>query len=479
MLGGIFVRRVLALILCAVFVISAAVTGCGKTQKTDTVKEKQEQTKVPSISASPTSAVELDDTSVDTIVVYTQTNAVKEMLEEYKKLTPDFKYDFQFVGSSIADVSNDELLGEPLKNGSQTAPDIYCLFNQYECLKFSKGEYADYACAYEDLGLDVNTLLKQGAIEQFTVDLGTRNDGKLVGLGIDGSSGVFMYRRSIAKAVWDTDDPEIIAQKIGGSWKNFLVAAKELKEKGYYALSSGEELWRPMSASASSPWLVNGTLTIDPKRADYFDLLKTMKDSGFTEGKRKVDYDWNAIMEGKDSKKVFGYFVEAPAVEYYATISKNAKDNGTYGDWGVCEPTSGFNTAMNMIFVKKDCKVKKAVGEVIKWMTLDYTGKGLQYLMASRQLPSSGDNPLVVTSSIVMDTVDGTMDFLGGQNIYDVCKKLAGFSEGKVISEYDYMIDYYFGEEAWAYAYGKKSRDNAIEDFKKNVATFLKEKNIE
>lgn len=47
---------------------------------------------------------------------------------------------------------------------------------------------------------------------------------------------MFVYRLSVAKAVWGTDDPDFIKAKIGGgtgSWENYLSAAEELKKKGY------------------------------------------------------------------------------------------------------------------------------------------------------------------------------------------------------------------------------------------------------
>ena len=87
---------------------------------------------------------------------------------------------------------------------------------------------------YKDLGIDVDKLLKEAEIAPYTVDIGTNPDGELVGLGYQATGGAFIYRRSIAKDVWGTDDPAVIKDKIGPGWDKFFEAAAELKAKGLW-----------------------------------------------------------------------------------------------------------------------------------------------------------------------------------------------------------------------------------------------------
>ena len=42
------------------------------------------------------------------------------------------------------------------------------------------------------------------------------SDGKIVALGYQATGGAFIYRRSIAKDVWGSDDPATVKAKIGG-----------------------------------------------------------------------------------------------------------------------------------------------------------------------------------------------------------------------------------------------------------------------
>ena len=59
---------------------------------------------------------------------------------------------------------------------------------------------------YEDLGLDADGKIKSSEIAQYAVDIGTNTDGKVVALGYQATGGAFIYRRSIARDTWGTDD---------------------------------------------------------------------------------------------------------------------------------------------------------------------------------------------------------------------------------------------------------------------------------
>jgi len=110
-----------------------------------------------------------------------------------------------------------------------------------------------YAAPYRDLGIDVDTLLKEADIYQHVIDMGSNADGQVVALGYRGTGGAFIYRRSIAKSVWGTDDPEIIKYKIGPGWDKFLMAAEEIKAAGYFIVSGYDDICEPMMASADNP----------------------------------------------------------------------------------------------------------------------------------------------------------------------------------------------------------------------------------
>jgi hypothetical protein len=76
---------------------------------------------------------------------------------------------------------------------------------------------------------------------------------------------------SLAKATWGTDDPAEIAKKIGPGWDQFFAAAAELKAKGYGIVSGDGDIWHAVDNSSEKGWIVDGKLTIDPKREAFLD----------------------------------------------------------------------------------------------------------------------------------------------------------------------------------------------------------------
>ncbi len=439
-------KRFIAVQLCCLFGMSVMLSGCGTTP---------DPTQVP--------PAVTNDPNVTTIKIYAEAYSCMEYFEKFKESHPDFPYEFEAAGSDLIDVISEYDLADRLVNGTGVVPDI-CILYADNAYSFEQGEYAQYICSYEDLGIDVDTLVKEAGVEQCYVDIGTRKDGKLVGLGYTGATGAFAYRRSIAKEVWGTDDPAVIGQKIGGSWNNFLSAAEELKKKGYSIVSGVEDLWWAVNGSADTPWRVNGNVNIDPKREQYMDLAKTIRDNQCENGTKMWSDEWFLDMQDNGPRKVFGFFGAIGHINYTFTdyCGGEKVGEGTYGDWAVCEPPCHYNLPGNIVFVNKDCKVKEAVGEVVKWMTLDTSTTGFQYM-------TDHDKGEGVSLHTLMNKIDGTNDFLGGQNIYDVYGKEASKSGGKYFAGYECDIEARWKEEVEKYIDGNKTREQAIEDFKAEI----------
>ncbi len=117
-------------------------------------------------------------------------------------------------------------------NGGDWIPDIFMAESSW-IYKYTKGEYRQYVLPYEELGINVDELLRKAEIPQYAIDWGTNSEGGLVGLGWQSTGSAFIYRRSIALDVWGTDDPAEIGREIGPGWNQFFAAAEKLKLKGY------------------------------------------------------------------------------------------------------------------------------------------------------------------------------------------------------------------------------------------------------
>jgi hypothetical protein len=283
-----------------------------------------------------------------------------------------------------------------------------------------------------------------------------------------------MYRRSIAKDVWGTDDPEEIGAIIGsgtGKWDDFFEAAEELKEKGYAIVSGDGDIWHAVENSSDTGWIVDGKLNIDPARENFLDLSMMLKEKGYSNDTQDWQDAWFADMKGEGSKGVFGFFGPAWLINY--TLAKNSggekPGEGTYGDWAVCESPIGFFWGGTWILANKNSDKLEALGEIIEWITLDTTEDGLQYKWANGTLFGEGGTKDAVASNVVMDASDGSLDFLAGQNMFEVFVPANDFANGTNLTQYDESINTYWRDQVRAYTSGSKTREQAIEDFKQLV----------
>ena len=406
------------------------------------------------------------------INLWSFTDEVPKMVNRYKELHPDFAYDFNTTIIATTEGAYQPALDQALSGGGGTqVPDMYCAESAF-VLKYSQGDASDYAAAYKELGIDADNLLSAAQIAPYASDIGTRpSDGQLVALPYQATGGAFIYRRSLAKDTWGTDDPTAVKDKIGPGWNKFMQAAAELKAKGYAIVSGDGDVWHPLENNSEKGWIVDGKLYIDPGREMFLDIAKQLKDNAYMNDTVDWQDPWFADMKDAGPQKVFGYFGPAWLINY--VMAGNCGD--TSGDWAVCEPPTGFSWGGTWVFanVNGNPEVRDAVAEIIQWITLDTSEEGLQYFWANGTLNGPGGTKDTVASGVVMSKSDGTLDFLGGQNMFDVFVPAGETATGKNKTQYDETINIYFRDQVRMYTSGEKTRDQAIADFKQMVADNL------
>lgn len=416
-----------------------------------------------------------DNSGKTVLNVWSFTDEVPSMIEKYLEMNPEFgeKYAINTTIIATTDGAYQPALDQALTSGGKDAPDIYCAEAAF-VLKYAQGDAAHFAAPYSDLGIDVDNALKDAAIAQYTVDIGS-NNGNVVALGYQATGGAFIYRRSIARDTFGTDDPDKIAALIGPGWDKFYEAAATLKEKGYGIVSGDGDIWHAVENSSDAGWIVDGALNIDPKREAFLDLSKDLISNGYCNDTQDWQDAWFADMKGEGAKEVFGFFGPAWLINY--TLAPNcggdAVGKGTYGDWGVCVPPIGFFWGGTWVMGAQSSEHKEAVGEIIKWITLDTSEKGLQYMWANGTLNGEGGTKDAVASGKVMEKSDGKLDFLGGQNMFDVFIPANQHANGKNLTQYDESINLYWRDQVRQYTSGEKSREDALAAFKQQVADNL------
>ena len=407
-----------------------------------------------------------------TLRVMSFTDEVPKMINRYFELHPEeaAKYEVETTIIATTDGLYQPALDEALASGGSTAPDIYCAEAAF-VLKYAQGDASEYAATYKSLGIDVDNLIKKADIAQYTIDIGSRN-GELVGLGYQATGGAFIYNRSVAKEAFGSDDPAVVAEKIGAgtqSWDKFFEAAAELKAKGFAIVSGDGDIWHAVENSSDKGWIVDGKLYIDPKREAFLDLSKKLKDNDYHNDTQDWQEGWYADMKEAGAKKVLGFYGPAWLINY--VMGGNSGD--TYGDWGVCASNVGFFWGGTWVLANKDTKNADIVGKIIEWITLDSSETGLQYFWANGTLYGEGGTKDTVASGTVMSKSNGDLDFLAGQNMFEAFVPANQYANGKNLTQYDETINTYWRDQVRQYTAGAKTREQAIADFKTQVAENL------
>lgn len=451
-------KKLISLMLVLLMVLALVACGSSETPKSDS--------STPGGSSTPASG-----SGKKTVLnVWSFTDEVPKMVEKYLELNPDFaeKYEIKTTIIATTDGAYQPALDQALASGGADAPDIFAAEAAF-VLKYTQGDAAKFSAPYKDLGIDVTNQIKEAQIAQYTVDIGTNPSGDVVGLGYQATGGAFIYRRSIAKDVWGTDEPAEITKKIGPGWDKFFEAAEQLKAKGYGIVSGDGDPWHAVENSSDKSWVVDGKLTVDPKREAFLDLSKRLKDNDYHNDTQDWQDAWFADMKDAGAKKVLGYFGPAWMINY--VIAGNSGD--TFGDWGVCEAPVGFFWGGTWVLGAQSSQNKEAVGKIIEWITLDTSEQGLQYMWANGTLNGPGGTKDTVASGKVMSMSNGELEFLAGQNMFDIFIPANQFANGKNLTQYDETINRFWRDQVRAYTAGEKSREAALKDFKQMVADNL------
>jgi Leucine-rich repeat (LRR) protein len=452
----LFAASILLIAVMAVIFVQTRKAGIQK-QKEESVTDQSAVTVAPEDETA-------DNTKGDgtrIITVYSVDRELREILNQYAKEHWDFPYtinfyadDIVYSSTDIINISSDMLVNDP------TALDMYIV--PINASYFIKGELSEYASTYRELGIDIDADLKKADIPQYAIDYGTNAEGEIVALPYLSTVSVFAYRRSVAKEVWGTDDPNEINRILGGgteNWEAFKQAALTLKEHGYYIVPGFKDIfWPGLSGARGSDGEIN------PKWDEYMEVSKYLYDNGCIKDTETWTEQWYKDLEGKGDK-IFGYVSFTDYFQYM-----NAGD--TSGDWAICmTPCITVGDSYTGPLVNKNSPNKDILGPFIEWLTLDGSENGLQYQLSTGTFQQ--DLKLSVMSGAVLQSADSSREFLGGQNINPlVYEELSKVSNMNGLTDNMNNNNVYYWEEAIkAYLWGGKDKDTAIKEFNAATAT--------
>ncbi len=265
-------------------------------------------------------------------------------------------------------------------------------------------------------------------------------DGKLKGAAWQVAPGGFVYRRSIAKEVLGTDDPEKV-QKYLSSWSKFETTAEKMKKKGYYMVSNTDVMSKPFFYNEADRFVSGNELKLSDNMRDWLAISKRFYDKGYCTGSATWSYDW--CMEQDVGSKVFGFFYSTWGVDFSLPANSLAYDyntgeysgEGLYGDWALVEGPENYTWGGSYIAVAAKSDNKALAADVIRKLCCDYK------TMLKMAQSDSGIYPNNKKVMEKMAEKGIKNDFLGGQNSWAV---FADIAKGCRIKEGISLYDSYF-----------------------------------
>lgn len=353
-------------------------------------------------------------------------------------------------------------LDDALKAQSSAADDdkvdIFLIEADY-ALKYTA---SPYAMNIKDVGLTDADLSDQ---YKYTQEIVTFN-GELKGVTWQATPGLFAYRRSIANEVLGTDDPNEV-QKAVADWDKFDETAAKMKEAGYYMLAGFDDSYRTFSNNVSTPWVVDGVLTVDPMIMKWVDQTKEYTDKGYNNKTKLWQPEWSA--EQGPNGKTFGFFYSTWGINFTLlgnslAVSvddggKKEKGNGIFGDYGVCEGPAPYYWGGTWICAATGTDNVSLVRDIMKRLTCDAnTLKQITLDVEDYTNSISGMN------AIANDASYGS-DFLDGQNHIALFSSAAPNIDCSNISAYDQLCNEKMQECMHDYFNGVVTKEEALKNF--------------
>ena len=301
---------------------------------------------------------------------------------------------------------------------------------------------ADYARKYTNSDATMNIADLNGVLDatadqyDYTKEVVSDADGNVKGVSWQACPGLIAYRRSIAKEVLGTDDPEKVQEALA-DWDKFAETAKAMADKGYKMLSGYDDTFRPFYNNDAAPFVEDDkTINIDKNIMEWVKMTKEYTDNGWNNKTSLWAEDWNKD-QGKDSKV---FCIPACTWEIDFTLTGNADPDQTkdpeksaWGDYAVCVGPVSWCWGGTWICAATGTDNADLVADIMTKMTTDAD-------ILNKIATEKGD---FVNSKTVIGDLAANYEgnsFLGGQNHYALLSDSAAGLSLKIASAYDQGI---------------------------------------
>ena len=288
----------------------------------------------------------------------------------------------------------------------------------------------------------------------YTVQCASSAAGVVKGVSFQCCPSALIYRRSIAKDVLGTDDPEKVQAALS-DWTKFDAVAAQAKEKGYLMTASESATYRVFSNNVSSAWVdKDNNLQIDDAMKTWMTQAKDFTDKGYTQTCDIFSDECTAQMF-KDGKTMC-YF--GPAW-YFNFCMGNAQDadKGCYGDWAICEGPQAHFWGGTWLLAPVGTDNPAMVADI---MNTFINNEDVCTKLVKNEMQFSNNQKVNAACA-----AEGGNDFLGGQNDTAVFCELAKNIVFENHTIYDQVINEDL-QKCWReYCDGDVTEDAALSNF--------------
>ena len=341
----------------------------------------------------------------------------------------------------------------PLLATGQGVPDIFVGEAAYVRQFVEAGYWTDLT--QEPFNADTSDMF------DYSVEMGTNDEGEVVALTWQTTPGGWFYRRSLAREYFGTDDPAEISE-IFSSWESVLEAAETLKQESNGEVSFfpgiGETLFRVFYTARTEPWISDDDqFQIDEEIQEYLRIAKTVRDNNYDARLNDWSGPWfEAMNTAPADASVFVYGFPTWGLQFVL----NGQEESV-GDWAVAAAPEPFTWGGTWLGIYEGSDNKALAWEFISMMTQDEEWMR-DYAVRATEFMSS--------EPVMAEVKEGfTSEVLGGQNPLEFFYDQVQFVDATAIQGYDYQINQILMQVMNEYLGGQLTYDEALDALARRV----------
>ncbi len=354
----------------------------------------------------PTTAPVQGNTAQTTLDFWFWDDAGQQWADGYAKVKPNVK--INFINTPFADAHDKLLTSFAAGSG---APDIASLEVGRVGGFTAKGGLVNLLDAPYDAGK-----YKKDMVE-YKWTQGSTEDGRLVAMPWDIGPAGFWYRVDLFEAAGLPTEPEkveeLIGNKNGKKWDDFIVLAKQLKEKTsgktLIVADAGTDIYGAVLRQGGEGYFDGNKLLIEEKGTRPLQLAADFRKQGLDANIAWWGAEWAA---GTKANAFAGMVI---ACWMQGGLTRDQPQ--TVGKWRVVHaPEANYNWGGSFVAIPEQGKNKEQAWEFVQWATATAEGQNALF---------KGSGIFPAYKPAWQDPIyDAPVDFFGGQRAYRVWTEL-------------------------------------------------------